>query len=402
MLVIEAIALRGKPLPEPLRATFDETGGTIGRAGASTLALPDPERRISRTHATIGFDSRGFVLTDTGSFNRLALNGRSLSGGRAYLKDGDKLTVGSYRLLVFVGGAVSAPAQPQSLLTPTLDEPGANPEAALSSPASSTVPADAPADGSPATSLPAGIAPDQEAPRTQAGAAEENPPAAAPDQLPAKSTKELDLIFKSRDSRIEPYLPNELIVLRPALPEPDVLGLYPFFPLDSASERRAEMDGEPLPRGEPPVLTSVWDPDDAEDVANAADTSEATVYAGTPMPGAVTTGAHGLTVQQLAAILHGAGVSGITPERLEIIGRVFRESVRGAADTPTARSRAGTAQSRSAKRRGQGFTKPIHYRGILVGVRGAFSGIAGRLSPHRLETWLKRKSPLDSLLPTRH
>jgi len=405
MLVIEAIALRGKPLPEPLRATFDEAGGTIGRAGASTLALPDPERRISRTHATIGFDARGFVLTDTGSFNRLALNGRSLSGGRAYLKDGDKLTVGSYRLLVFVGGAVSAPAQPQTLPTPTLDEPAANPEAALSSPASSTIPADAPEDGSPAASLPAGIALEQEAPHTQAGAAEEDPPAAAQDHLPAKPTKELDLIFKSGDARIEPYLPNELIVSRPALPEPDVLGLYPFLPLDSAPECISEIGDEPpaaLPRGEPPVLTSVWDPDDEEDVADTSDASEATVYAGTPMPGAVAAGARGLTVHQLAAILHGAGVSGITPESLEIIGRVLRESVQGAADAPPAGPRGGTAQSRAAKRRGQGFTTPIHHRGILVGVRGAFSDIAGRLSPHRLETWLKRKSPLASLLPTHH
>ena len=403
MLVIEAIAVRGQPLPEPLRARFDEAGGTIGRAGASTLALPDPERRISRTHATIGFDSRGFVLTDTGSFNRLALNGRSLNGGHAYLKDGDKLTVGSYRLLVHLGGAASA--HPRSLPAPTLDEPGANPKPALSSPASSTGPTDAPADGSPAASLPAGIAPDEAAPHAQIGAAEENAPATAQEHLPAKATKELDLVFKSRDARIEPYLPNQLIVPRPALPEPDVLGLYPFFPLDPAPEHTPEIDGEPpaaLPRGEPPVLTSVWDPDDNEqDVANTPDASEETVYAGTPIPGAVAASAHGLTVQQLTAILRGAGVSGITPESLEIIGRILRESVQGNADMLSAPPQGG-AQSRSAKRRVQGSTTPIHHSGILVRVRGAFSDIAGRVGPHRLETWLKRKSPLDSLLPTSH
>jgi predicted component of type VI protein secretion system len=405
MLVIEAIAVRGQPLPEPLRATFDEAGGTIGRAGASTLALPDPERRISRTHATIGFDSRGFVLTDTGSFNRLVLNGRSLSGGHAYLKDGDKLTVGSYRLLVHLSGAASALAHRQSPPTPMEDEPGADPKAALSTPASSTELVDAPADGSPGASLPAGIAPDQPAPATQIGATEKNPRAAAQDQLPPKPARDLDPIFKSRDARIEPYLPNELIVPRPALPEADVLGLYPFFPLDSGPERTPEIDGEPpaaLPRGEPPVLTSVWDPDDDEqDVASAPDASEATVYAGTPIPGAVAASAHGLTVQQLTAILRGAGVSGITPESLELIGRVLRESVQGNADAPPARLEGG-AQSRSAKRRGQGFTTPIHHSGILVSMRGALSDIAGRMSPHRLETWLKRKSPLHSLLPTNH
>ena len=402
MLVIEAIAVRGQPLPEPLRARFDEAGGTIGRAGASTLALPDPERRISRTHATIGFDSRGFVLTDTGSFNRLALNGRSLNGGHAYLKDGDKLTVGSYRLLVHLGGAASA--HPQSLPAPTLDEPGANPKPALSSPASSTGPTDAPADGSPAASLPAGIAPDQAAPHAQIGAAEENAPAAAQEHLPpSNATQELGVVSKSRDARIEPHLPSELIAPRPALPEPDGMGLYPFFPLDPAPEHSPEIDGEPpaaLPRGEPPVLTSVWDPDDNEqDVANTPDASEETVYAGTPIPGAVAASAHALTLQQVTAILRGAGVSGITPESLEIIGRILRESVQGNADMLSARPQ-GNAQSRSAKRGVQSSTTPIHHGGILVRVRGAFSDIAGRVSPHRLETWLKRKSPLDGLLPT--
>ena len=53
MLVIEAIAVRGQPVSESLRATFGEGGGTIGRGSTSTLVLPDPERHISRTQATI-------------------------------------------------------------------------------------------------------------------------------------------------------------------------------------------------------------------------------------------------------------------------------------------------------------------------------------------------------------
>jgi predicted component of type VI protein secretion system len=367
MLVIEAIAVRGEPMAEPLRATFDQAGGTIGRAGASTLALPDPERRISRTHATIGFDQRGFLLTDTGSFNRLALNGRCLSGGHAYLKDGDTLTVGSYRLLVRIPGA-AAPDR-QRLPTPTTEEPAAaNVKAALSSPASSSIAADPPASASPA---------EQATPHVEPSAAKADPPAAAADALPSNATKELDLIFKSRDARVEPYLRNDWIA-RPAVPESDALGLYPFFPLDSKPERIPEIDAEP------PVLTSVWNPDDEEPSAENSDATEATVYAGAPVPRAVSTNAHDMIAQQLAAILRGAGVNGITPQSLEIIGRALRES----------------AQRTSP--RGRGFTTPIHQSGILAGVRGAFSGLTGRLSPHRLETWLKRKSPLDSLLRASH
>ena len=80
MLVIEAIAVRGQPVAEPLRATFDENGGTIGRGSASTLVLPDPDRHISRTQATIGFQAGAFVITDTGTLNPLTVNGRALGG----------------------------------------------------------------------------------------------------------------------------------------------------------------------------------------------------------------------------------------------------------------------------------------------------------------------------------
>jgi predicted component of type VI protein secretion system len=123
MLVIEAIAVRGQPVAEPLRATFDENGGTIGRGSASTLVLPDPDRHISRTQATIGFQAGAFVITDTGTLNPLTVNGRALGGGvNARLKDGDELTVGPYRLRVHVDGIAQ---RTPGGTTPPMDPRGA-------------------------------------------------------------------------------------------------------------------------------------------------------------------------------------------------------------------------------------------------------------------------------------
>ena len=52
MLTIRAVSFKGRPLDRELVARFEEAGGTIGRGETNTLVLSDPERFISRTHAT--------------------------------------------------------------------------------------------------------------------------------------------------------------------------------------------------------------------------------------------------------------------------------------------------------------------------------------------------------------
>src|SRR3954471_4790765 len=113
MLVIEAITVRGQPVADPVRATFDQGGGTIGRGSTSTLVLADPDRHISRVQATIEFQAGDYVITDTGTLNPLTVNGRPLGGGaHALLKDGDELSVGPYRLRVHVSGMVPSASAP--------------------------------------------------------------------------------------------------------------------------------------------------------------------------------------------------------------------------------------------------------------------------------------------------
>ena len=50
-----------QPITQPITASFGAGGGSIGRADTNTLALPDPERRISRRQAEIVAAGNGFV-----------------------------------------------------------------------------------------------------------------------------------------------------------------------------------------------------------------------------------------------------------------------------------------------------------------------------------------------------
>src|SRR6266545_3216868 len=113
MLTIRAVSFKGRPLGRELAARFEETGGTIGRGETNTLVLSDPERFISRTHATISFQAGGFILTDNGTKNPVTLNGRPLGpGGQARLGDRDQIKVGDYMLEVSLAPCGVPPIPP--------------------------------------------------------------------------------------------------------------------------------------------------------------------------------------------------------------------------------------------------------------------------------------------------
>src|SRR5437016_3085638 len=148
MLTIRAVSFKGRPLDRELTARFEEAGGTIGRGETNTLVLSDPERFISRTHATIAFQAGGYVITDTGTKNPVVVNGRPLgSGSQARLGNGDKIKVGDYMLQVAVtahsgplAASGAAPALPSAF----------DPFADLLSPAAPSTPRAAPVIPSPA------------------------------------------------------------------------------------------------------------------------------------------------------------------------------------------------------------------------------------------------------------
>src|SRR5262252_8305993 len=115
MLTIRAVSFKGRPLDRELSARFEEAGGTIGRGEINTLVLSDPERFISRTHATISFQAGGYLITDTGTKNPVVVNGRPLgSGSQARLNDGDQIKVGDYLLQVSLSASTAPVAAPSS------------------------------------------------------------------------------------------------------------------------------------------------------------------------------------------------------------------------------------------------------------------------------------------------
>jgi type VI secretion system FHA domain protein len=77
---------------------------TLGRAPDCTMVLSDGQRGISRIQARIERRENAYVLVDAGS-NPTLLNDRALDGTHeAHLKEGDRLTIGAYTLVVSVTG----------------------------------------------------------------------------------------------------------------------------------------------------------------------------------------------------------------------------------------------------------------------------------------------------------
>ncbi len=97
---------------------FDRNGGTLGRSADCHWHLPDPERILSSTHASIASENTHFFITDC-STNGLFIN-RAVSalgkGNRHQLQAGDHLSLGDYELEVsLIDEAVKAePGLPTS------------------------------------------------------------------------------------------------------------------------------------------------------------------------------------------------------------------------------------------------------------------------------------------------
>ena len=73
MVVLNVISHNGVPV-DALSTSFDELGGSIGRADHNQLVLPDPKRSISRVHARIVFRAGSFLIIGSGS-NAMTVNG---------------------------------------------------------------------------------------------------------------------------------------------------------------------------------------------------------------------------------------------------------------------------------------------------------------------------------------
>jgi type VI secretion system protein len=95
---------RAVVLGERATRVFGVHGGRIGRAGDNEWVLPDPERFLSGHHAAIEHRSGHWYVVDSSS-NGTYMNQSSMPLGRNnahVLRDGDRLRMGEYEMLVTV------------------------------------------------------------------------------------------------------------------------------------------------------------------------------------------------------------------------------------------------------------------------------------------------------------
>ncbi len=82
--------------------TFQGQGGSIGRATENAWVLPDPTNFVSKVHAVVEVERSAFYLRDR-STNGTFVNGSDQPIGhglRVLLKDGDRIRIGEYELVV--------------------------------------------------------------------------------------------------------------------------------------------------------------------------------------------------------------------------------------------------------------------------------------------------------------
>ncbi len=102
---------------------FGSTGGTIGRSRSNHMCLPDPEQKLSRTHAQIVCRS-GEVRILSRATNELVVDGVLIEFGEEVpLLDGARIEMGGYLLRASIyskpkpsnsAGANSTPEQPET------------------------------------------------------------------------------------------------------------------------------------------------------------------------------------------------------------------------------------------------------------------------------------------------
>lgn len=117
-LRLRVVSNQAKALGSTGSRVFGVHGGTIGRAGDNDWVLPDPDRYISGKHARIEYRAGSYWLTDTssnGTYVNEATDPQSAIGPRE-LKDGDRLRMGDYDVLVSIDAANDFPPDKSAIV----------------------------------------------------------------------------------------------------------------------------------------------------------------------------------------------------------------------------------------------------------------------------------------------
>jgi type VI secretion system protein len=102
-LSLQILTYKGMPFNRNEKVVFDKSGGTIGRSNENTLALPDPDKFVSRRHATITFENGQYILTDS-SLSGTFVNTQVEPIGQVplVLANDMRIRIGEYEILVSI------------------------------------------------------------------------------------------------------------------------------------------------------------------------------------------------------------------------------------------------------------------------------------------------------------
>jgi len=111
-LTVKVIKYRGQIPHKPLEASYEQDGFTIGRSSDrhnNHLLLPDPDRFISRRHASIIYKNGAYHLTDSSVDGTYIQNrNRHVHGETVPLSDQDLLKIGDYEIIVHIASNESS------------------------------------------------------------------------------------------------------------------------------------------------------------------------------------------------------------------------------------------------------------------------------------------------------
>lgn len=412
-LTLRAVSLNELPLTQPITAQFDGRGGTIGRADHNTLALPDPERHISRQQAEIQARPQGgFLIRNIGSANPIVVAGQPLHQGESVpLQARDEVRIGGYRLEVLAGPEPDAGAtllRPAPLATPVgpgnpfADLLGADAPTPTSRPASRAAPAGA-------------LLPDDFDPF-----AARADPARAPPPAPATGDAFADLLPAGEGRSLD-----EMFGLAPGMATHDAVAGF----LAGAADTTPRQAPAPATQADhAPLLQTPFVPRPVPAPAHAAPL---------PAPPPATDGDDALW----AAFCAGAGIrpdpaQGGGAERMQLVGELLRAAVDGTLQMLAVRAatrqelRAHVTMIRARDNNPLKFSPdaqsvleqllrpPLrgflpareamrdamqdlvgHTIGSMAGTRAALEGVLARFEPTVLESQLSGRSVLDSVLP---
>lgn len=118
MIKISVVSYNNEAPAQTLFAIFDKNGGTLGRSDDNYFVLPDPKRYVSRLQASIRSDGTRHKIVNLSQANPILINGQEINSGQEYdLNAGDEIQIGLYLLQAELHSGVGEESRARSLIS---------------------------------------------------------------------------------------------------------------------------------------------------------------------------------------------------------------------------------------------------------------------------------------------